>query len=56
MEYLIVVAKIEDLGFLEYSKELGISDNAIRKFLIRNTVNPLPKKLTLKERANRNLI
>lgn len=51
-----VINKIEDLGFLEYSKELGISDNAIRKFLIRNNVDPLPKKLTLKERAERNLI
>lgn len=51
-----VITKIEDLGFLEYSKELGISDNAIRKFLKRNNVNPLPKKLTLKERAERNLI
>jgi len=46
-----VIRKVEDLGYLQYSFELGVSDNSIRKYLQRNNVTPLPKKLTLKERA-----
>lgn len=47
-----VISKIEDLGYLQYSYELGISDNAIRKYLRRNNIDPLPKKRK-KERSKK---
>lgn len=40
-----MIAKIEELGYSAYSKELGVSDNAIRKHLKRNSISPLPKKI-----------
>jgi DNA-directed RNA polymerase subunit RPC12/RpoP len=49
-----VIAKVRDLGFLQYSLELGVSDNAIRKYLKRNGVTEMPKKMTLEERSQIN--
>lgn len=46
---LIMVSKIKDLGYSGYSKELGVTDNAIRRYLSVRQVNPLPKKLNKKE-------
>lgn len=45
-----VIKNVEDFGYSQYSKILGISDNGIRKYLVRNKVHPLPKKKTKKER------
>lgn len=41
----VMISQVEDKGYYAYGKELGTSDNAIRKHLRRNGVNPLPKKL-----------
>jgi len=40
-----MIAKIKELGYSAYAKELGVSDNGIRKHLRRNNINPLPKKI-----------
>lgn len=41
-----IVENIEAKGYSAYSKELGISDNGLRKHLRQLRVNPLPKKLS----------
>lgn len=42
-----MIEEIEKRGYSAYGKILGVSDNAIRKHLIRNNVDPLPKKKPL---------
>lgn len=52
----VMIQKIEELGFSQYGLELGVSDNAIRKYLLNRGVNPLPKKLNKKERLGREVL
>ena len=40
-----MIAGIEKFGYLKYSKMINVSDNGLRKALVRRGVNPLPKKL-----------
>lgn len=35
---------VQKYGYVPYAKTLNVSDNAVRKFLKRNGVNPLPRK------------
>jgi hypothetical protein len=35
---------VENYGYASFGKMLNVSDNAVRKFLSKNGVNPLPKK------------
>lgn len=39
-----MILNIEKLGYLPYSKILGVSDNTIRQVLRRRGIDPLPKK------------
>lgn len=39
-----MVKAIEDIGYLQYSKTLGVSDNAVRGYLKRRGVDPLPSR------------
>lgn len=40
-----MIQAVQEIGYRSYSRSLGVSDNAIRKHLIRSGVSPLPKKL-----------
>lgn len=39
-----LVAGVEEFGYLRYAKEIGLSDNGLRKLLRRRGVEVLPKK------------
>ena len=45
-----MVLKIEEMGYSAYSREIGATDNAIRKHLRREGVDPLPKRITRLQR------
>lgn len=47
-----MVAEIQRLGYLAYGRVLGVSDNAIRKYLRNRGVDPLPKYVA-RSRAGR---
>lgn len=49
----IIINNIENLGYESYGRILGVSGNAIRKYLSSREVMPLPKKLNKNERAKR---
>lgn len=40
-----IIQGVEKFGYVAYAKTLNVSDNGIRKFLRKNGINPLPKKL-----------
>jgi hypothetical protein len=39
-----IILGVEKFGYLRYAKEIGVSDNAVRKFLKGRGVDPLPKR------------
>ena len=39
-----VIENIKLIGYSPYSRILGVTDNAVRKYLVRSGVNPLPNK------------
>lgn len=43
-EVSVMVRAIEDVGYLQYSKTLGVTDNAVRGYLRRRGVDPLPRR------------
>lgn len=45
-----MVNRITDIGYSAYSREIGATDNAIRKHLRREGVDPLPKRITRLQR------
>ena len=38
-----IINGVKKMGYVSYASTLGVTDNAVRKYLIRNGVNPLPK-------------
>jgi hypothetical protein len=40
-----IIEGVHEYGYSKYSKMIGVSDNGLRKHLIRKGVNPLPSKL-----------
>jgi hypothetical protein len=47
-----LVSQIQNKGYLAYSRELKVSDNAIRKHLTARNVSPLPKYISKKFMKN----
>jgi hypothetical protein len=39
-----IILGVRTFGYLAYGRKIGVTDNGIRKFLLRSGVNPLPRK------------